>query len=54
MAPEGQSDKMLSDMEVHVKQRCVIEFIHAGKIAPTDIHWCFLSIYGNQTVDGAH
>ena len=31
MAAEGQSDKMVSDMEVCMKQRCVIEFLHAEK-----------------------
>ncbi len=25
---EGQTDKMASDMEVHMKHRCVIEFLH--------------------------
>ena len=50
MAAEGQSDKMVSDMEVHVKQRCVTEFLHAEKMAPTDIHLCLLNIYGDQTV----
>ena len=50
MAAEGHSDKMVSDMEVHVKQRCVTEFLHAEKMAPTDIHWCLLNIYGDQTV----
>jgi hypothetical protein len=38
MAVEGQSDKMVSDMEVRMKQRCVIEFLHAEKTAPNDIH----------------
>ena len=31
MTAEGQSDKMTSDMEVRVKQRCVIEFLRAEK-----------------------
>jgi hypothetical protein len=31
MAAEGQSDKMASDMEVRMKQRCVTEFLHAEK-----------------------
>ena len=31
MAAEGQSDKMTSDMEVHRKQRCGIEFLHMEK-----------------------
>ena len=38
MAAEGQADRMASDMEVLVEQRCVTEFLHAEKIAPTDIH----------------
>jgi hypothetical protein len=32
MTAEGQSD-----MEVRMKQSCVIEFLHAEKIAPNDI-----------------
>ena len=31
MAAVGQSDRMASDMEVQMKQRCVIEFIYMGK-----------------------
>jgi len=31
MAAEGQSDKMVFDMDVHMKQRCVIEVLHAEK-----------------------
>jgi len=30
-AAEGQSDEMVSDMEVHMKQRCVIEFLFVKK-----------------------
>ena len=37
------------DMEVHIKQRCGIEFFHAEKVASTDIHWRLLNFYGNQT-----
>jgi len=33
MAAEGQSDKMVSDMEACTKQRCGIEFLHVDKIA---------------------
>jgi len=51
MTAEGQPDKMVSDIEVCMKQRCVIEFLHAEKIAPNDIHRCLLNVYGNQTVD---
>ena len=50
MAAEGQSDKMASDMDTLMKQRCVIEFLHVEKIAPTDIHQCLLNICGDQTV----
>ena len=51
MAPEEQSDKMASDMEVHMKERCIIEFPHGEKMAPTDIRWLLLNIYGDQTVN---
>ena len=52
MAAEWQSDKTASDMEVRMKQRSVIEFLHAPKkMAPTDIYQCFLSIDGVLTVD---
>ncbi|XP_040556984.1 serine/threonine-protein kinase VRK1 isoform X1 [Gallus gallus] len=51
MAAEGQSDIMASDMEARMKQRCIIEFLHAEKIAPIDIHRRLLNVYGDQTVD---
>jgi len=38
MAAQGQSDRMASDMEVHVKQRCRIEFLPGKKMTPIDIH----------------
>ena len=50
---EGQPDRMASDMEVQMKQRCETEFIHAEKMAPTDIHRHLLSVYRDQTVDGS-
>jgi len=50
VAAEGQSNKMMSDMEGCIKQRSVIEFLHVEKMAPTDIHQCLLSIYRDQTV----
>ena len=34
MTAEGQSDKMASDMEVRMKQRCVIEFPMRKKLHP--------------------
>ena len=49
-AVEGQSDRMVSDMEVWMKQRCGIEFIHVEKMVPTDIHQHLLNVYGEQTV----
>ena len=51
MTAERQSDKMASDMEVRMKQRCVIEFLLAEKIAPNDNHRRLLKVYGVQTVD---
>jgi len=37
-ATEGQSGKMGSDMEVRMKQRCVIEFLHAVDVSSVR-HW---------------
>ena len=51
MTAEQQSDKMASEMEVRMKQRCITEFLHVEKIAPSDIHRCLLNVYGDQTVD---
>ena len=51
MTAEEQSDKMVSDMEVHRKQRCIIKFTHAGQILPIDNHQHLLNAYGDQTVD---
>jgi hypothetical protein len=46
-----QSNKMASDTEVPMKKRCVIEFLHAEKIEPNDIHRRLLNVYEDQTVD---
>jgi len=46
MAAEGQPD-----MELFIKQRFVIEFLHVENTAPTDIHWHLQDVYGDQTVD---
>ena len=54
MAAEGQSDKMASDIEVSVKQRCVTEFLHAAIMAPTDIHWHLLNIMETKQWLWAH
>ena len=51
MTAVGHSDTMVSDMEVCMNQRCVTEFLHAEKIAPTDIHQLLLNVDGDQTVD---
>lgn len=52
MAAEGQSEKTESDMEGYIKQRCVTGFLHAEKkIVLIDVHWCFLNVSGDQTVD---
>ena len=42
---------MVSDMEVHMKERCVTEFLHVVEMALIDIHWHFLNLDGDQTVD---
>jgi len=46
MAAEGQSDRMVSDVEVRMKQKCGIE-----KMAPLDILQCLLNVCRDQTVD---
>jgi hypothetical protein len=51
IATAEQSTKMASDIEVRTKQRCVIEFLTAEQIAPTDIHRRLLKVYGDDTVD---
>ena len=51
MRAEGQSEKTASDTEVCMKQRCVIEFLHVEKTAPSDIHRHLPNVYGDQTVD---
>ena len=51
MAPEGQHDKMASDVEVHLKQRCGTEFLCVEKISPTYVHQHLLNFYGAQTLD---
>ena len=47
---ERQSDKIAFDMDVHMKQKCVTEFLHMEKIVSIDIHQCLLKVYGDQTV----
>ena len=47
VAAEGQSDTMASNMEVQMKQRCVIEVLNVEKMAPIDIHQHLLNIYGD-------
>jgi len=37
MAAERQSDKMVPDMDVCMKQRSGIELLHADKMVSTDI-----------------
>jgi len=51
MAPEGQCYRMASDMEVCVKQRYGIEFLHVEKIVSTDIHQCLLNVYEDWTAE---
>jgi len=51
MSAERRSVRTASDVEVQMKQRCVTEFLHAEKMAPTDIRQLLLNVYGYQTVD---
>ena len=50
MAAEGQSGRTASDMEVHMKQMYVTEFLHVKKMPPTDIYEHLLNASGDQTV----
>jgi len=54
MAAEGQSDRIVTDMEVCMEQRCRIEFLQAEKMAPIGIHQCLVNVYRDQTVDVSH
>lgn len=47
IAAESLSSKMMSDMKVHIKQRCVLWIFPCRKIG---IHLCLLTIYGDQTM----
>ena len=40
---------MASDVEVHIKQKSVTEFLYAENSAPTGILW-LLNVFGDQTV----
>ena len=51
MAAEGQSDTMVSDMEVCMKKKCINEFLHVEKMASIVIHQCLLNVDGDQTAD---
>ena len=51
MVAEGQCDKMVSDIEVHMQQRSVTGFLHVENMAHIDIHQYLLNIGGDQTVD---
>lgn len=46
-----QSNRMLSNIGMHKKQRCKTEFLHAEEFAHIDIRWCLLNIDGNQSGD---
>ena len=52
MAAEEPSDRTVDDMEVHMKQGWGIECdCKKKKMAPIDIHWHLLNVYGDQAVD---
>ena len=50
IAAEGQCDRMVSGMEVWMKQKSGTEFFHVEKMAPTYIHLHLVNVYGDQTV----
>ena len=38
-------------MDVHQKQRCVIEFLNAEEVKPINIHKCLVNVYGGKRVN---
>jgi len=55
MAAERQSDKMASDVEVHMGQRRGIEFFHLEKKKIAAVHRCLVLInsgYEHREVEG--
>ena len=51
MAAEGQPDRMDSDMEVWMKQKGGIEFLHVEKFALIVIHLHLLNVCRDQPMD---
>ena len=51
MAAEGQSDRITSEMEMCMNQRCVIEFLHVEKMSTIDIHRHLLTCIKNRPVN---
>lgn len=57
MIVAGQSDKMASNVEVCMKERCDIKFLHAEKKNKKKngthraIHGLLRNMYGDQTMD---
>lgn len=54
MAAERQSDILVPDMKLHMKQRCVTEFLHVEKMAASDIHqhsdgWCISAVIDGES-----
>ena len=42
---------MVSDLEACAKQKCVTEFLHVQKMAPTDTNQHMLNVFEDQTMD---
>ena len=51
MAADGQSDRMVSEVGVHVDQSGVIELLRVEEMAPSDIQQALMSVSGDQSVD---
>jgi len=50
MASEKQSDRLVSDLEVLMKQKVCHWILCGEKTAPTDLRPCLVNVYGGQTV----
>jgi hypothetical protein len=42
---------MEGDTDVHMKQRCEINFLSAENILPVEIHWGLKNVYRDNCVD---
>jgi hypothetical protein len=42
---------MDGDIDVHMKQQCVTEFMNAENIVPVEVHQCLKNVYEEMTLN---